>query len=79
MIPEPRYSKAKPRNNNLLCYAIILFVIGFTLVQIAGPLLLYWSIFPFLDPLILIILLLIGAIAILGGVYIMWRWWQSGL
>jgi hypothetical protein len=87
MIPEPEGYESQPvlrRDNNLLCVTIILFIIGLGALQIAWITIEYWSFFSLwsdislFNTLILIVLLLVGTVSTLGGVYLMWKWWKSG-
>jgi hypothetical protein len=87
MIPEPEGHGSQPilrRDNNLLCVAVILFIIGLYTLQIAWITIEYWSFFSLwsdislFNTLILIVLLLVGTVSTLGGVYLMWKWWKSG-
>jgi len=66
------------RNNNLLCLAAILLTIGLTILQVLiflAPLLIMYI--P-LDPIFWTIMLMIGIIPTLGGVYVIHRWYHSG-
>lgn len=79
VIPEPDTYGSQPirrRNNNLLCVAIILFSIGVGMLQIT-LMIPWWNYILFFDSLTLMILLLIGIVPTLGGIYIMWKWWNS--
>ncbi|MFW9958780.1 MAG: hypothetical protein ACFFCT_11975 [Candidatus Odinarchaeota archaeon] len=78
MIPEPDTYGSQPirRNNNLLCVAIILFSFGVGTLQII-LMIPWWSYILFFDSLTLMILLLIAIVPTLGGIYIMWKWWNS--
>jgi hypothetical protein len=81
MIPEPDRYGSQPirkRNNNLLCVAIILFIVGISSLQMAWFIIVWWNYISSFDPLFLIVLLLIGIVPTLGGIYVMWRWWNSG-
>ena len=66
------------RNNNLLCLAAILLVVGLSVLQVSiflAPLL---AMYMTLDPFFWIIMLMIGIIPTVGGVYVLYRWYQSG-
>jgi hypothetical protein len=79
MIPEPESREGQPkpgRDNNLLCYAIILFTIGLAVIQGIAPIFLFF--FP-MDAVIWTMVVLFGVVPTLGGVYILWKWWQSDL
>lgn len=81
MIPEPDSYGSQPiqrRNNNLLCLAIILFIFGFAFLQMSGVMIAWWSFISYFDPLIFLVFVLIGIVPTLGGVYVMWKWWNSG-
>jgi len=81
MIPEPEGYGGQPiqqRNNNLLCVAITLFIIGLTTLQGAWILIVWWIDTFFFDPLPLITFILIGIVPTLSGIYVMWKWWKSG-
>jgi hypothetical protein len=79
MIPEPESYGGQPRrgrNNNLLCYAIVLFAIGLGVLQGIVPIFLLF--FP-LDAVVWTMIVLFGVLPALGAVYILWNWWQSDL
>lgn len=82
MIPEPVDSGGQAiqrRNNNLLCLAAVLFSIGILVIQVVMEPMSLWIVYFGLDPtLLLIIAILFGMLPTLGGIYVMWRWWQSG-
>lgn len=66
------------RDNNLLCFAAMMFVIGFIIIQIAmgfGSLGLYLSI----DPTALLIAIFVGIMLILIGILLMWKWYNSSM
>ncbi|MHA1613971.1 MAG: hypothetical protein ACTSYJ_03950 [Candidatus Thorarchaeota archaeon] len=81
MIAEPPRDPMQPRrgrNNNLLCLAAILLTIGVTALQVSiflAPLL---AMYMPLDPVFWTILLIIGIIPTLSGVYVIYRWYHSG-
>lgn len=81
MIAEPPRNHMKPRrgrNNNLLCLAAILLMVGLTILQVSlviAPLL---TMYMPLDPVFWTIMLMIGIILTVGGVYVLHRWYQSG-
>ncbi len=81
MIPEPDSYGSPPvqrRNNNLLCVAIILFIFGFAFLQPAWLMVGWWGFMSSFDPLILTVFVLIGIVPTSGGIYVMWKWWNSG-
>jgi membrane-associated HD superfamily phosphohydrolase len=81
MILEPesyRSQQIQRRNNNLLCLAVVLFIIGIPFLQITWFTAVWWNIISIFNPLLFMILLLIGVVSTLSGVYIMWKWWDSG-
>jgi hypothetical protein len=82
VIPEPVDSGGQAiqrRNNNLLCVAIVLFIIGFFVLEGVMSLYQLWTIFRGQDqPGLIIVAMLFGVPPTLGGIYVMWRWWKSG-
>ena len=83
MIPEPVHSgeqATQRRNNNLLCVAIVLFFIGLGVVEIFVMPMPFWIAYFGFDPtLLLIIAIFFGVLPTLGGIYVMWRWWESSI
>jgi hypothetical protein len=81
MIPEPTRNPMQPRrgrNNNLLCLAAILFTVGLGVLQVTiimAPLL---ATYMPLDPVFWTIMLVIGIVPTIGGVYVAHKWYQSG-
>jgi hypothetical protein len=78
MIPEPESHGSQPRqgrNNNLLGLAIVLFMIGLGILQGVVPFFLYF--FP-LDAFAWTMIILLGVVPTIGGIYAIWKWWQSG-
>jgi hypothetical protein len=78
MIPEPESRGGQPRqgrNNNLLGLAMVLFMIGLGILQGAVPFLLY---FFTSDAFTWTVLMLLGVVPTIGGIYVLWKWWQSG-
>ena len=81
MIPEPARNPMQPRrgrNNNLLCIAAILLTIGLPILQFSILLAPLLAMYMPLDPLFWAIMLMIGIIPTVGGVYVMHRWYHSG-
>ncbi|MCK4568051.1 MAG: hypothetical protein KAU48_12170 [Candidatus Thorarchaeota archaeon] len=81
MIAEPPRDPMQPRrgrNNNLLCLAAILLMIGLTTLQVSIVLAPLLAMYMPLDSVFWTILLIIGIIPTLGGVYVMYRWYHSG-
>jgi hypothetical protein len=78
MIPEPESRGGGPgrsRDNNLLCYAAVLFMVGLGILQ--GIVSFFLLFFP-LDAFTWILIILLGVVPTLGGIYALWKWWQSG-
>jgi hypothetical protein len=78
MIPEPESrgsEQGRGRDNNLLCLAIVLFVIGLGVLQGIVPFFLFF--YP-LDAVVWMMIILFGILPTLGGVYVLWKWWKSG-
>lgn len=78
MIPEPESRQdqtGQVRNNNLLCFAAVLFVIGLVILQGLAPLFMFF--FP-MNAYTWIMIILFGVVPTLGGVYMLWKWWESG-
>lgn len=78
VIPEPdsyANQSIRPRDNNLLCLAIVLFMIGLGVIQGVVPI---FILFFGADLAIWIMIILLGVLPTLGGIYVMWRWWISG-
>ncbi len=81
MIAEPKRNPMQPRrgrDNNLLCLAAILFMIGLTALQVSIVLAPLLAMYIPLNPVFWTILLIIGIIPTLGGVYVIYRWYHSG-
>ena len=81
MIPEPARNPMQPRrgrNNNLLCLAAILLSIGLMVLQVSIVLAPLLAMYIPLDPVFWTIMLMIGIIPTLCGVYVMHRWYHSG-
>jgi len=78
MIPEPDSYGNQPiqrRDNNLLCVAIVLFMIGLGMIQGIVPVFLFLF---GVDPVFWVMMILFGVLPTLGGVYVMLKWWNSG-
>jgi len=81
LIQEPTRDPMQPRrgrNNNLLCLAAILLTVGLTALQVSiiiAPLL---AMYMPLDPIFWIIMLMMGIIPTVGGVYVIHKWYHSG-
>ncbi len=81
MISEPPRDPMQPRrgrNNNLLCLAAILFTVRLGALQVTiimAPLL---AMYMPLDPIFWTIMLAIGIIPTVVGIYVIHRWYQSG-
>jgi hypothetical protein len=76
--PPPQSYGPRHRDNNLLCFAVIAFVIGYAVIQVPlglADLSPYFTI----DPTGLAIALAVGAIPIVIGVYLLWKWYNSGM
>lgn len=66
------------RNNNLLCIAAILLTVGLPILQFSILLAQLLAMYMTLDPVFWTIMLMIGIIPTVGGVYVMHRWYHSG-
>jgi hypothetical protein len=77
MISEPTRS-GSGRNNNLLGLAIVLFMIGLPILQFFIFLAPIFAMFIPMNPIIWIVILLLGVIPTIGGVYAMYKWYYSG-
>lgn len=81
LIAEPKRDPVQPRcgrNNNLLCLAAILPMVGLSILQVSIVLAPLLAIYMPLDPVFWTIMLMIGIIPTLCGVYVMHRWYHSG-
>ncbi len=81
MIAEPPRRPMQPRrgrDNNLLCLAAILLMIGLAALQVSIVLVPLLAMYMPLDPVFWTILLIVGIISTLGGVYVIHRWYHSG-
>ncbi len=81
MIAEPPRDPMQPRrgrNNNLLCLAAILLMVGLTILQFFIFLAPLFAIYIPLDPVFWTIILMIGIIPTICGIYVIHRWYHSG-
>lgn len=82
MIGEPSQERQgfaqKPRNNNLLCFAALMFIIGFSIIQLPFALA-DMGFYYLLNPAGLVSAIGIGAIVVLIGVLLLWKWYKSGI
>ena len=75
--PPPQSYGPSHRDNNLLCFAAIMFFVGYMVIQV--PLALadlspYFTI----DPTGLAMAIAVGIIPVIIGVYLLWKWYNSG-
>lgn len=82
LIPEPAHSRnqaIRRRNNILLVVAAVLFTFGGTIIEGVLILMPFLTVYVGLDSMeLLIVTIFFGVLPVLGGIYVMWRWWQSG-
>jgi hypothetical protein len=79
MMEENRYQATpKKRNNNLAGYAIVCFIIGGPMLQISLVFLPFLWMFPGASTVGIIALLAIGVVFVIGGVYFLVQWFNSG-
>ncbi|TFF84807.1 hypothetical protein EU524_00175 [Candidatus Thorarchaeota archaeon] len=78
MEEQPYQSRATKRDNNLAGYAIVCFIICAPLIQLPLLFLPFMSVFPGGASSGFIIMLAIGIVFAIAGVYFLVKWFNSG-